>query len=252
MNRLRAALEEGRPSFGCWISIGGGIAGELMGRTGYDWVICDLQHGGLGWDSLLPTIQALELGGTPSLVRVGWNDPMQIMRAIDLGAAGVVVPMVSDAQAAQAAVRAIRYPPHGERSFGSVRSYYSTSGEKTGEPLCLVMIETREALDNLEAIAAVPGIDGLFVGPVDLALSLGLGPALQMPEPVLAAIDDVVAACRRHGLIAGCPALGMNNARVLAEKGVQFLPLGSDGAYMRRGAAADLAEARGWAATTPA
>lgn len=244
MNTLRDTLTSGQPSFGSWVSIGGAVAGETMGRAGYDWVICDLQHGGLGWEALLPTIQALELGHTPALVRVGWNDPAQIMRALDLGAAGVIVPMVSDARAAHAAVRAVRYPPHGERSFGQVRSYYAADARTPPDPLCLVMIETKEALDNLEAIAAVPGLDGLFVGPVDLALSLGLGPALQMPDQVLAAIDDVVATCARHQLIPGCPSLG--NGQALVEKGVRLLPMGSDAGHIRRSAASDLAQARSW------
>ena len=106
------------------------------------------------------------------------------------------------------------------------------------------MIETAEAMLNLDQIAATPGVDGLFVGPVDLALSLGLGPALTMPDQVLSAIDKVVAACHAHGIIAGSASLGGANAKVLMEKGVQFITVSSDAAVIRRGAAADVEEAR--------
>jgi 4-hydroxy-2-oxoheptanedioate aldolase len=111
------------------------------------------------------------------------------------------------------------------------------------------MIETAEAIDNLEAIAATPGVDGLFVGPVDLALSLGLGPALQMPERVLDAIAAVVAACRQHGKISGSSALGAPNAKRLMERGVQLLALGNDAGFIRRGAAADVEQLRQWTAS---
>ncbi|GLR68263.1 aldolase [Acidocella aquatica] len=246
MDKIREAAAAGRPSFGCWIALDCNVAAEIMGKAGYDWVILDTQHGGISWDSLLPVIQAFDLGGTRSMVRVGWNDPMQIMRALDLGAFGVIVPMVSTAAQARIAAEATRYPPHGIRSFGPVRNYYAAPGAAAPEPLCFVMIETAEAMENLDEIAATPGVDGLFVGPVDLALSLGLGAALVMPEQVLTAVLRVGEACRRHRVISGCASLGMANAQTLAQAGIQFLPISSDGGLLRRAAAADLAQARGW------
>lgn len=249
MDRVREAVAAGRPTFGAWVTLGDTISAELMGKAGYDWVILDTQHGGVTWDAMLGLVQALDLGGTRALVRVGWTDQMQIMRAMDVGALGVIVPMVSTPEQAAFAAQAVRYPPHGIRSFGPVRNYYGAPGGTPEEPLCLVMIETAEALDNLDAIAATPGVDGLFVGPVDLALSLGLGPAFVMPEPVLAGIDAVVAACRRHGVISGCAALG--NAGELAARGVQFLTLGSDAGMVRRGAAEDVAQMRRWRENAP-
>lgn len=246
MGGLRALLAGERPSFGCWINIGGSVIGDMMGRAGFDWALCDLQHGALDFSTLLPTLHALEAGGTGGLVRVGGNDPIQIGRALDLGAVGVVVPMVSTVTQAREAVRAMRYPPEGERSFGPVRSAYASAAGPREEPLCLAMIETAEAMNNLDAIAAVPGLDGLFVGPVDLALSLGLGAQLVMSDAVLAAVEQVVAVCNQHDITPGCAPLGMENARVLAQKGVRFLPVGGDGGYIRRGAAADVALARSW------
>jgi 4-hydroxy-2-oxoheptanedioate aldolase len=248
VDKVREAVAAGRSTFGSWVTIASPVAVELMGKAGYDWAILDTQHGAITWDELLGAIQALDLGGTRALVRVGWNDPMQIMRALDLGALGVIVPMVSTPEEALAAARATRYPPHGIRSFGPVRNYYGPVSEGAPEPLCFVMIETAEAIDNLDAIAATPGLDGLFVGPVDLALSLGMGPALVMPDALLTQIDKVVTVCRDHGLISGCAALGAPNAKALMERGVQFLTLGNDAGLLRRGAAADVALVKEWLA----
>ena len=216
MGKLRKALAEGRPSYGSWVTLDSAIAAEVMGRAGFDWLILDGQHGGVHAGNMLSLIQAAELGGTPAIVRVAWNDESQIMRALDLGAYGVIVPMVSTAHEAQRAAAAVRYPPAGIRSFGKVRSYYGTAGEPAPEPLCLVMIETAEALQNVDEIAATPGVDGLFVGPVDLAISLGQSPAMPMTPDVLAAVGTVIAACRKHGKISGSATLGADNARALS------------------------------------
>jgi 4-hydroxy-2-oxoheptanedioate aldolase len=192
---------------------------------------------------MIDTLRAVELGRTQTLVRVPWCTADYIMRTLDLGAGGVIVPMVSNAEQAAIAAQACRYPPHGNRSFGKVRSYYSPEGE-TIEPLCMVMIETAEAMDNLDAIAATPGVDGLFVGPVDLALSLGHGLSLQMSDAILDACGKVVDAARRHGRIAGCAALGNDNARQLADIGMTLLALGADSGFVRAGAAATVAFAK--------
>jgi len=245
MDKVREAVAAGLPTFGGWVSLGDPLCAEMMGKAGFDWVILDAQHGAVTWDNMLSLIQALDLGGTRSLVRVGWNDPMQIMRAMDLGALGVVVPLVSNAEEARIAAQAIRYPPHGVRSFGPLRNYYATPTGPPEEPLCFVMIETAEALDNLDAIAATPGVDGLFIGPVDLAYSLGLGLRFAMPDQVTEAVKAVVATCRRHGVISGCAA-GMPGAKTLMDLGVQFLTVGSDTSFMRRAAAADVAQFKEW------
>lgn len=241
---LRARLADGGARFGTWLSLGNTLSAELIGLAGYDFVIVDLQHGSLCFDQLLPILQALKGTGTPALVRVQWNEPAAIMRALDLGAAGVVVPMVSTAEQARVAAEASRYPPDGIRSFGPVRGYQF--GDPLPTPLCLPMIETVEALDNLDAIAAVDGVDGLLLGPVDLALSMGLGAALVMPPQVEQAVVDIVAACRRHGRLAASAALGLGNARQLMAQGKDLIASGADVQFIRAGAAADLAEIRSW------
>ncbi|EHJ60691.1 HpcH/HpaI aldolase family protein [Novosphingobium pentaromativorans] len=237
---------EAQTTLGAWVALGNSISVEVVGKAGYDWVILDTQHGGITWDNLAGALQALELGETGGFVRVGWTDARLIMRALDLGAAGVIVPMVSTAEQAKIAAQAVRYPPAGNRSYGPVRNYYAGGGRDAEDPLCFVMIETAEGLQNVDAIAATPGVDGLFVGSMDLALALGLGLSTTMEEPVFKAIDEVVAACERHGKIPGCGTLGLPNAKELMGRGVRFLAAGSDVGHLRRGAAADVATFRQW------
>lgn len=243
MPSLRTRLSEASLTIGTWLAIGSSHSAEVMGQVGFDWVIIDTQHGGVSEAGLLPIVQALGLSSTPAFVRVNWLDPALIMRAVDLGAAGVVVPMVNTADAAASAVRAVRYPPDGIRSFGPVRSYYAVDGARE-EPLCIAMIETAEAMANLEAIAATPGLDGLLVGPVDLALSMGLGLSLEMPEQVLDAIERVANVCRDHELIAASVAFGRTNAEEQIRRGVTFLTCGADTLFMKRAAGEELAALR--------
>ena len=224
---IRAKLASGEPTFGTWLAIGSPLAAEIVGNAGYDWLIIDTQHGGASEAHLVGLLQALDATGTPGLVRVNWLDQALIMRAVDLGAAGVVVPLVNTAAEARAAVAACRYPPNGIRSFGPLRGFRGP-GAPIDEPLCLVMIETVEALANLEAIAATPGLDGLFVGPVDLALSMGHPLGFEMPGAVLDAIAQVAEVCRTHGLITASVALGAANAEAQLDRGVRFLAMGGD------------------------
>jgi 4-hydroxy-2-oxoheptanedioate aldolase len=239
------------PSFGAWVSLGDPISTELMGKAGYDWLIFDLQHGAVSWERLLTAMQAVDLGRTPAFVRTPWNSPDQLMRAMDLGARGVVVPMVSTAEQARLAAQAVHYSPRGVRSFGPVRSAYLEPGAPSPEPVCMVMIETAEAMENLDAIAATPGLGGLFVGPVDLAFSLGIGPGFDVPAPVLDACERVVEACARHNLIPGCAGMGTAHIEQMLDRGMRFLTLGGDAGHVRRGAMADVEQARAWRVRKP-
>jgi 4-hydroxy-2-oxoheptanedioate aldolase len=249
MPTLREKLIGPPVAFGTWLAIDNGVSAETIGRAGFDTVVIDTQHGGASEAGLLPLLQALDATGTPALVRVPWLDPSRIMRAVDLGAAGVIVPMVSTAEDAERAVAAIRYPPRGIRSFGPVRRWYSPEGAAEGA-LCIVMIETAEAISNLDAIAAVPGLDGLLVGPVDLALSLGFALSLEMPAKVLSAVEAVASAARARGLISASVSFGLENARLQIARGVTFLISGSDSLFMRRAAEAELGELRKLAGPT--
>jgi 4-hydroxy-2-oxoheptanedioate aldolase len=238
-NPIRIAAATGRPTFGPWCSIPSGVTAEVLGKTGFDWVLVDLQHGGTTLDTLLPVLQAVELGGSTAVVRVPWNEPSVVMRVLDLGATAVIVPMVNNADDARIAAQAMRYPPAGNRSYGPVRGGYLSPADADDDVVCLVMIETAEGLANVESIAAVPGIDGLFVGPVDLALALGEGPDFTGMRPsVLAAVDQVVAAARRHGVIPGGVAMSVEHAEDLLRRGMRFLTYGADGQFLRAGATA--------------
>lgn len=239
VNPILGAKATGGRTVGAWLTLGNTFVAELLGKLGFDWIIVDRQHGSIEWSTVGAAIQAIELGGSCALVRVEWNSPALIMRALDLGAAGVVVPMVSTAMDARRAAEAARYPPDGIRSFGPTRNYYSVDAEQV-KPACIVMIETREAMDNIEAIVTTPGIDGVFVGPADLALDLGVPISLPMHDSVLSAVDRTVAACARAGVLPGAASFSIQNASDFFRQGVRLLTLGADVSYMRRGAQQDV------------
>ncbi|MEV7342691.1 aldolase/citrate lyase family protein [Streptomyces sp. NPDC093544] len=246
MNAIKAAVAAGHPSLGLWSCVGSTLLAEVAGRAGMDWVLFDTQHGAVSDGDLLACIQAVELGGSAPLVRVGANDPRLIMRALDLGAAGVVVPLVSSAQEAADMVAAVRYPPLGTRSFGPVRSFYDL-GHDSGSPLCLAMIETAAGLADVDAIAATPGLDGLFLGPVDLALDLGHALAdAWKPDVLRGPVERVVAAAERHGVVVGAPALSTEMAEWLLAAGVQLVSIGSDIGHVTAGFAADAKRRDDW------
>ena len=241
MNAIRRALAEGRPSLGCFCSAVTPQSAELLASAGFPWLVIDLQHGAAGWHDAMPLIEATVLGGAVPVVRVGWNDPPTIMRAVDFGAVGVIVPMIDTEDEAASAAAAMRYPPAGVRSFGPTRAVYPSTDAANEDVICLVMIETKDGLRNMEAIAAVDGVDGLFIGPVDMALSLGHGapPSLRHPA-VDKVIDEAVEVANRHGRFVGTVAAGVDHAADLVARGVRFISVASDKGYLRAGAARDV------------
>lgn len=219
---------------GCFASSASPLIAEIMAASGVDFVVVDLQHGEPTAADLPGLLRAIELGGARALVRVPWCEPSAIMRALDAGADGVIVPMVEDADQAGVAARATRYPG---RSYGPTRRA-RTVDEANATVRCYPMIETPRALDNLDAIAAVEGVDGLFVGPVDLGLGLGIPVAESYRHPdVLGAIDRCVAA---HPVV-GTVANGTEHARDLFARGVTFVSLTADKALVAAGLRAALA-----------
>jgi len=208
--------------------------------AGADYVVVDEQHGAVGPAEMVALMHAIDAAGAAPLVRVGRNEPWVIGRALDRGAHGVIVPMVNAAEEAAAAVAACRYAPAGVRSFGVVR------GDPDATPLCLVMVETRAGLEHVDAIARTPGLDGIYVGPSDLALSLGLQPTLAIEHPpVLEAITAVRAACRREGRIAGVHCLTAADAARFVRDGIDMVTCGSDVLHLRGALADAMATARG-------
>lgn len=238
---IRAKLENDAITFGTWLTLGSPLAAESICRVGFDWVIVDNQHGSSSDAQLMSLLHAIEVTGTPAVVRVPWLDPSMIMRAADLGAAGIIVPMVSTPEDARKVVEALRYPPLGMRSFGPVRELYTPPSGPREDPLCLLLIETVEAVENAEAIAATEGIDGLLVGPGDLALSMGKSLSAGMSDEVLDAVSHVAAVCKKHNLIpASVVAGGMDNAQEQIRRGMRFLASGADTMFMVMAAAQNL------------
>jgi 4-hydroxy-2-oxoheptanedioate aldolase len=237
---LRRGLGEPRASVGLWAAVPSTVTAQAAALAGADYVVVDEQHGAVGPAELLAMLAAIEMSGAAPLVRVARNEPWAIGRALDLGAHGVIVPLVNDADEAAAAVAACRYAPTGVRSWGVVR------GEPDPAPLCLVMVETRLALDNLDSIARTPGLDGLYVGPSDLALGLGLQPTGVIEHPdVLEAISVVREACRREGRIAGVHCVTADDAARFVRDGLDMVTAGSDAVHLRRALADAVATARG-------
>lgn len=208
------------------------MTAESAARMGYDYVVVDLQHGVASEPEALAMMQAAEAAGAIPVARVATNHPMTIGRALDAGALAVIVPMVNSAEDAREAVAACRYAPMGSRSYGPVAaiSRYSDDYARVANETvtCIVMIETVEALASIDEILSVPGIDAVYVGPVDLSLTLGLAPQPFNEEPeFLEAIDTILAACARHGIV---PAIHADErlAPMWIERGFRMITVGYD------------------------
>ena len=249
-NALKKKIADGVPCVGGWIAIPNAFCAEIYAAQGWDSVTIDMQHGASDINDLVPLLQAIGGGGdaTP-IVRVPWNDPGHIMRVLDAGAMGIICPMINTPAEAQALVRAGRYPPLGERSFGPFRAaqygadYWQSAN---AEVLLFAMVETRQGVSNLEQILSVKGIDGVYVGPSDLSLSLGKQPTLDPSDhEVLAAIETIAATTRRHGLIAGVHTDGPKTAARRFAQGFQMCTILNDVRLLAVAAQQAINEVRG-------
>lgn len=244
---LRANWTAGQPAFGLWSAIPASITAEVAAVAGYDYVCIDLQHGLSDEWTMVSMLQATAAGGGTALVRPTWNEPGLIMRALDLGAAGVIVPLIGSRPEAERAVAACRYPPQGNRSYGPSRAELvvgsSVPTELAEAALCFVMIETRNGLDHVDEIAATPGLDGLYIGPSDLSLALGLMPRAG-GEALEAAISRVREAAHAHGLIAGMHCANGEAARDRAAEGFELVTVAVDSNLFKATVAHELSVAR--------
>jgi len=236
---LREVWDRGDTNVGGWCVIPAPFAAELMGRCGFDWVCLDTQHGMIGYDQMVPMLEALSATGTPSIVRVSWNDPPEIMKALDAGAEGVIIPLVNTAADARRAVGACRYPPDGYRSWGPTRASLQARGftprGANRAVVCIVMIETAEAISNLDEILEVPGLDAVYVGPNDLAVTHGLEPSADPVNPTHRdLIFKILAGCERAGVVAGIHCGTAETAETWRDAGFRMLNVGSDGVFLRR------------------
>lgn len=227
MSSLRERWRDGEPTFGAWCTIPSTWTAEIAARSGHDWVVIDTQHGLIGYDVMLPMLQAVSAGGVPSFVRVPWNEPGAIMKALDAGAGGVIVPMVNSVKDAEAVVGACRYPPKGFRSMGPLRARMVDSNWR--QPICVVMVETVQAVSLVDDILAVPGLDAVFVGPNDLAVSAGVDSGYEARDPgVRRMIEKVAKSARDHGVTAGIMCGSPEVAKQWYDVGYQMLALDAD------------------------
>jgi 4-hydroxy-2-oxoheptanedioate aldolase len=216
-----------------WISIANSFSAEVAARQGFDALCIDLQHGATGMSDLISMLQAVSQTDTTPIVRVPWNDTATIMKALDFGAYGIIVPLVNTAEDAAKAVAACRYPPTGMRSSGPVRAMHYGGADYLAkaddEIIVMAMIETKEGLANLEAICATPGLDAIYIGPADLAFAIGLPPRLDNPDPLhIATCDKIREAAQRHGKKACMHCGSAAFAAGAARRGFDLVMLTSD------------------------
>ena len=255
-NRLKEIWASGRPVLNGWLGIGATHSAEVMSHIGFDSLTADLQHGALDYSSALPMITAINTTPVVPLARPVALDPPQIMKLLDAGAYGIICPMIDTPEQARQLVEACRYPPDGQRSFGPTRSalaqgpdYNTTDANR--EIVVFGQVETPTSLANLEAILATPGLDGVYVGPSDLTLSMGLGADGDSRDPkFIEALNHVVAQCRAAGRHVGMHCANGPQARRMVEMGFDFVTVGSDTGLMTEAGRGRLALVRDAAATT--
>lgn len=247
-NRVKALWREKKDVRGAWTISGDPLTTEILANSGFDTVLLDMQHGlTIGPEKLGTFLQVMSTTDAVPMVRVPWNDPIHIQYALDAGAYGVIVPLVNTPEEAARAAGACRYPPIGFRSMGPNRvEFYAGANyvaEANDEIICLIMIETIDAVSRIDEIAKVPGIDGFFIGPGDLAMSLGLAPSAGASDQRFQdACQRVLDSALAHGLIAGIAPFSAKDARVRVDQGFQFCPFGSDWGFLAEGAEAALRE----------
>jgi len=251
-NALKKKIAEGQRVVGGWVAIPNAFSTEIYAAQGWDSVTIDMQHGASDINDVVPLLQAICASDATPLARVPWNDPAHIMRVLDAGAYGIICPMINTKAEAQALVRAGRYPPLGERSFGPFRAaqyggadYWQHANE---EVLLFAMVETAEGVGNLDEILSVKGLNGVYVGPSDLSLSMGKPPTLgPTDKDVLSAMATIVKKTREHGLIAGVHTDGPETAAKRFEEGYHMCTMLNDVRLLAMGAQQMVREARGLA-----
>ena len=241
-NELKRRWKEGKAAVNGWLAIPSAFVAEVMAQCGWDSVTVDLQHGVQDYLSMVACFQAMHAYPVTRLVRVPWNEPGIIGKVLDGGAYGVICPMVNTKQQCEALVSACRYPPMGTRSNGPIRAgAYGSAGEyqKTAndEVLVIPMIETREALDNLDAILDVRGVDGIYVGPGDLSFSLGLMPKLDREEPqVLQIYERLIRETNKRSLYAGIHCASPVYAARMIQSGFRLVTIANDSGLLAKSA----------------
>ena len=248
-NNVRSIWKRGGAVINGWLGIPSSIAAENMAQAGWDGLTVDLQHGHVDYQVAVTMLQAISTTGTTPLARVPWMEPGIIMKLLDAGAYGIVCPMINTRAECEAFVGACRYAPRGYRSFGPVRAtwyggadYFKHANDTV---ITMAMIETKQAMDNLDEILSVPELDSLYIGPNDLAISLGYAPSGVPTDPVVIdAIKTIAAGAKRHGVYAGIHCGSTVMAKQMIGLGFQFVTLLADNAFLVSAAKGAVAEMR--------
>lgn len=238
-NRFKQEIAKGNRQIGLWSSLAGNVAAEIIAHSGFDWIVIDMEHAPNDLPQVVSQLQAMATGTAFPVVRVPWNDFVVIKRVLDSGAKALVIPYVQSREEAEAAVAAIRYPPHGVRGVaGSARgSNYGREKDYlkgAADDICLILqVETAEAMANLEAIASVDGVDGVFIGPADLAASMG-----HLGDMHAAAVQDAIRGASARlaaiGKASGILTTSEEDARRYMEWGYVFVAVGIDSVILSR------------------
>ena len=248
-NPLRTLRKSGGVAVNGWLAIPDGFSAETMAHQGWDSLTVDLQHGVVDYQAMIPMLQAISTTATVPVVRVPWLDADSLMKALDAGAYGVICPMVNTREDAQKLVAWTHYAPRGTRSFGPVRALLYGGADYPQHAndtiVTFAMIETAQALDNLDDILSVEGLDAIYIGPSDLSLALGCTPTFDDVDPKAAqAIDHILARAKAHGLVAGIHNGSPEAALKRIAKGFQFVTVSSDARLMAAGAQQVMAKMR--------
>jgi len=244
MKNLKKRIQQGETVNGCWLNLGSSLTAEIVGLAGFDWVLIDLEHGAGSEKDILFQLQALESTPTATIVRVESADHARISRALDMGADGVMCPKIKTVEDAKAVIKGMYYPPFGNRGvakmvratgFGiNFDQYYAESKENI---LGVIQIETVESLNHLDEIAALDGVDVLFIGPADLSMELGIFG--QFNNPIfLEAVTNIVAAADKAGKVTGILFFNPDDYKKYHDMGIRFIACGADATFVADGARA--------------
>ena len=251
INKLKQMFKKGEPIVNGWLQIPSAFSAEVMAHQGWDSCTIDMQHGVIDYQNALNMLQAISTTQVTPLARVNWNEPGQIMKILDAGCYGIICPMVSNRKEAENFVQACLYPSKGYRSFGPVRGLLYGGSDyakhSDNEILKLAMIETKEALEKLDEILDTPNLDGIYIGPADLSLSVGEEPGFDKQESTAAfkEITRILEAAKKRGLLAGIHNGTAEYAKKMIEKGFNLVTVGSDQRFMSSGAKNAIEKIRG-------
>jgi 4-hydroxy-2-oxoheptanedioate aldolase len=241
MQFIRKRVLAGEVMLGIGANLGSSLTVEMIGAAGYDWVWIDCEHGAGDYSELIPQMQAAGIYNTPAIVRIAWNEIPRFKRVLDLGAAGIMVPYVASAGEAEQAALSMRYPPQGirgvakfNRACGFGQNFDAYFRQANDNLLTVVQIETKEAVDRAEDIAAVEGVDVLFIGPLDLSVNMDMAENYENPD-FLQAMNSVASACKKSGKVAGILVPKLDYLESWIAKGFTFLVVGSDGGCVAGG-----------------